>query len=372
MVTGIDELMLLAFLALQNAWHLFIAMYILSAAIGAIVNYYMMTKYMKMMLVEQTTAKQVQYFCKDVLNEIKEYLSPHKEYLVKIRMSKPIFPETLDPNNIWEKMSNIISGYITDTYDYLRSKYGELTPEHVIECRYILVAQALEVIQLWAKHIEIATKHGLSQLENVTYKMLLAQLMKQALLVTDLIDADNLSLPMGDAAGPLTILHLTKELSAVNVDDMLVAEEQRDGKQILYITSGELNSFNFIGDKVTKIVKAAHPKEQTEGHKKCLLTLDAQGKLLSMETGEIGYHFGAAIGGIGLQKYRLEELTLDGYEPRAMTVTMSIRDAIAPMSKKIHEASFKLADAVVKFINDTDYEYYVVIGIGNQEGLRIW
>jgi hypothetical protein len=100
--------------------------------------------------------------------------------------------------------------------------------------------------------------------------------------------------------------------------------------------------------------------------------IDAALKLEGERTGEVAEGIGAAIGGIGVEKYQIEEVATRLEIPvYAVIVKQSLQDAITVMRKEIADASEKVTDTIHSVIEDKTFEgqSVLVIGVGNTMGV---
>lgn len=100
--------------------------------------------------------------------------------------------------------------------------------------------------------------------------------------------------------------------------------------------------------------------------------IDAALKLEGENTGEVAEGAGAAIGGIGVDKYKIEEIaSKNGIPLYAVIIKESIIEAITCMTKEI-------VDSIPKAFNRIDYllenrtkegDTVIVVGVGNSLGV---
>jgi hypothetical protein len=103
-----------------------------------------------------------------------------------------------------------------------------------------------------------------------------------------------------------------------------------------------------------------------------LIMIDAALKLEGEHTGEIAEGIGAAIGGIGVEKFRIEKAAVGADIPMyAVVVKQSLIDAISVMNKEIAEASEKAVAVVQRIIEEKTKEgdTVLIVGVGNTLGV---
>ena len=112
--------------------------------------------------------------------------------------------------------------------------------------------------------------------------------------------------------------------------------------------------------------------EENQGKVSLVIMVDAALKLEGEKTGEVAEGIGAAIGGIGVEKFKIEEITLKYKVPlNAVIVRQSIQEAIAPMSKEISEGVDVALARVKQIIQERTNrgDSVIVAGIGNTIGI---
>jgi hypothetical protein len=100
--------------------------------------------------------------------------------------------------------------------------------------------------------------------------------------------------------------------------------------------------------------------------------VDAALKLEGEESGSVAQGFGAAIGGIGTDRFQMEEIATKHKIPiYAIVVKQSIKEAITLMKKEIADAAEKVASQVHEIIkeNTQSGQSVLVIGVGNTLGI---
>jgi hypothetical protein len=103
-----------------------------------------------------------------------------------------------------------------------------------------------------------------------------------------------------------------------------------------------------------------------------IIMIDAALKLEGERTGDIAEGIGAAIGGIGVEKYQIEEVATKMDIPvYAIIVKQSVGDAITIMRKEIADSFDKVTSTVYSVIDDktTAGQSVLVIGVGNTLGV---
>ena len=103
-----------------------------------------------------------------------------------------------------------------------------------------------------------------------------------------------------------------------------------------------------------------------------IITIDAALKLEGETTGAVAEGIGSAIGGIGVEKYQIEEIATKFNIPvYAVIVKESVQDAITVMRKEICDSFDKVRDIVYTTIEEktTERQSVLIIGVGNTVGV---
>ena len=100
--------------------------------------------------------------------------------------------------------------------------------------------------------------------------------------------------------------------------------------------------------------------------------IDAALKLEGEDTGSIAQGFGAAIGGIGTDRFKIEELATKFDIPIfSVVVKQSVKEAITLMKKEIANQTENIKSQVQEVITDNTVngQTVLVIGVGNTLGV---
>ena len=149
--------------------------------------------------------------------------------------------------------------------------------------------------------------------------------------------------------------------------DTVLAETEYHGRQLYLIKAeGPGGTVGRPGEAVEKLI--------TEVGKpiNAIFMIDAALKLEGETTGDIAEGIGAAIGGIGVDKFRIEEVASGHNMPRyASGVKESLIEASSVMKKEIAETVDKVLVIVDKLIEERTNEgdRVLLVGVGNTLGV---
>ncbi|MDE1764497.1 MAG: DUF1512 family protein, partial [Thaumarchaeota archaeon] len=135
-------------------------------------------------------------------------------------------------------------------------------------------------------------------------------------------------------------------------------------KLLLMKAEGPSGTVGRPGEATEKIISKIKPD--------IIIMVDAALKLEGETTGSVSQGFGAAIGGIGTEKFQIEEVATKHEIPiYAVVIKQSIKEAITLMKKEIADASEKATSQIYDMIkeNTKTGQAVLIIGVGNTIGV---
>ena len=174
--------------------------------------------------------------------------------------------------------------------------------------------------------------------------------------------------PIGDGVGPLVASKLMHGYEIRKVPkDCVVASVPMEGRTALILKAeGPGGNVGKPGDAIETVI------EENKGKLSCLIMIDAGLKLEGELVGEVSEGIGAAIGGPGVDQFKIEE-KLTKYKIRnyAIIVKEDIGDAVSPMRKEINDAVDKVISRVTDIIKERTKEgdTVLIVGVGNSIGV---
>jgi len=222
------------------------------------------------------------------------------------------------------------------------------------------------VAKLVKHNLELSRKTGNLQIL-LMLQMSLPMIMKLVRAEYDGANAFSDGKPVGDGLGPLVAGMLMKDLSDDELnyhDDMIIGEMELEGRNIFIVRAkGPGARIGKIGRIVSSILEEKDIKR--------LITVDAAQKLEGEETGSVAEGIGVVIGGIGVEKWILEEqMVKKDLQVDAIIVKMSPEEAMRNMTRKILEASEKALEILENSILQSEAGTSImVLGVGNSCGV---
>jgi hypothetical protein len=174
--------------------------------------------------------------------------------------------------------------------------------------------------------------------------------------------------PIGDGIGPLVVgsmmLGKEKKLAA---RETVYSEDEHNGRKVYLLKAqGPAGTVGRPGEAIKRLIGDLRIKLDA------IIMVDAALKLEGEKTGAVAEGIGAAIGGIGVEKYQIEDVATQFNIPvYAVIVKQSVQDAITIMRKEIAESFDKVTNTVYAVIEDktSEGQSVMVIGVGNTLGI---
>jgi hypothetical protein len=277
-------------------------------------------------------------------------------------------PVDLDPYGIVKKFEKVLDL----GENRFKGMADEIAPQADEEWRsnIIMTLKAIIGINGVAKYVrhnlELARKTGNLQIL-LMLQMSLPLIMRIVKAQFEGTKAFSQGKPIGDGLGPLVAGMLMKGSLKDNInqmDDLIFTKKQIDERKVTIARAkGPGARVGKIGKVVTSIMK----EESIER----IITVDAALKLEGEKTGKVAEGIGVVIGGLGVDRWIIEEELLKGdLEVDAVIVKMSPEEAISDMNQKIANAAKKALKVVESSILRSEVgSDILIVGVGNSCGL---
>jgi hypothetical protein len=282
-----------------------------------------------------------------------------------------IGPQSMDPAGIVYKLDHIL-----DTRDErLKEEVRLIAPQAASDEVQINnlentleAAMALNYIYKVVRHFYIQGKKTLSLYVIMQLQMILPMVMKEAEAYASALKAFAYGQPIGDGVGPLVASKLMYGYEVRKVPkDCVVASVPFEGRNALVLKAeGPGGNVGKPGDAIEAVI------EEQQGKLACLVMIDAGLKLEGELVGDVAEGIGAAIGGPGVDQYKIEaKLTKYKIRNYAIIVKEDVGDAVSPMRKEINDAADKVIERLREIIKERTKEgdTVLIVGVGNSIGV---
>jgi hypothetical protein len=280
-----------------------------------------------------------------------------------------IMPVDLDPNGIIGKLDHIMR--IKD--ERIRSEIKRMADGigdiHTSRIENILeAATALNMIYKVVRHFYLMGKRTTNMFVLVQLQMIMPLLLQEAEALQNGISAFKNGQPIGDSIGPMVVgkMMVGKEKKMISRETLYTEDEYQGRKVYLLKAEGPGGAVGRPGEGVQRLAGEMGLKIDT------IIMIDAALKLEGEKTGAVAEGIGAAIGGIGVERYQIEDIATRFNIPvYAVIVKESIQDAISVMRKEISDSFDKVSDTVFKVIEDKTSigQSVLIVGVGNTLGV---
>jgi hypothetical protein len=280
-------------------------------------------------------------------------------------------PESMDPAGVVYKLEHILEigenrfedqvAALVKTDDLHRVK----TLTNLVE-----VARAMNLIYRIVRHYYLLGRKTSNYFLAIQVQIMMPMILELAEAYRQASFAFYNGQPIGDGAGVLVAAKLAREIKAVTVDesikDTTVMLGEWEGRKVYIVRAkGPGGTVGRPGEAVKKVI-------EMEGKVDTVITIDAALKLEGEETGKIAEGAGVAIGGPGIDKFKIETIAKEkNVSLYAIAIFQSIAEAITPMRESISKATEQALEKVKEIIRKYVPERGVVIvaGIGNTVGI---
>lgn len=280
-----------------------------------------------------------------------------------------IMPENADPAGVIGKVEQVVRLQDDRTRDEMRA----LTPQadrvqQSVAQNMLEVASSLNQIYKIMRHYYLTGQKMKNPYILVQAQMNIPILLKEADAYLGALESFKLAEPIGDGigemvAGKLMLGKQSKEIAR----ETLYASSEYKGRTLLVVKSqGPLGTVGMPDVAVQRLT------EDPANNIRMLIMIDAALKLEGEKTGDIAQGTGAAIGGVGTEKFRIEEAAARYKIPMyAIVVKESMLDAIQVMTKEISESSDKVVQIIQNLIEKKtgETDTVLIVGVGNTLGI---
>jgi hypothetical protein len=280
-----------------------------------------------------------------------------------------ITPQSMDPAGLVWKLDHILDTRDARLKDEVKLMAPAVDEVQIYNLENTLeAAMALNYIYKVVRHYYIQGKKTLSLYVIMQLQMILPMVMKEAEAYASALKAFAYGQPIGDGVGPLVAAKLMhgSEIRKIPTD-CVVATVPVEGRTAFIIKAeGPGGNVAKPGDAVTKVI------DENEGKISTVIMIDAGLKLEGETVGEVIEGIGAAIGGPGVDQFKIEESVLKYKIPlNAVIVKEDIGDAVSPMRKEISDSVDKVIERVKGVINERTKEgdKIIIVGVGNTIGV---
>ena len=278
-------------------------------------------------------------------------------------------PVDLDPSGIIRRLEHLIN-----VRDFKFKEEVKLMVPDADEAQInnltnmIEAAMALNQIYKIVRHYYLIGKKTSSFYIILQLQMILPQIMMETKAYARALVAFKNGQPIGDGIGPLIAARLMRGSKSYEiVDDTVVGRVSLEGR-VAYVlkAKGPGGNVGKPGEAIRQLL------EEKGGEISRIIVIDAAQKFEGEKPGEVVEGTGVAIGGPGVDKYKVEEVATKYKIPlSAILVKESIGDVVSTMRKEIADSVNEVIDRIKRIVRETTKEgdSVIIAGIGNTIGI---
>jgi len=306
----------------------------------------------------------------ELIDYVKQKLSPNGDPTQKLDRFFDYFtimPVDIDPNGIIPKIHHLVRSREDTTRKQVKSMFSEINTLEVTKVQNLLeIVTTLQLLHKVVRHLFLTAKKQNNYPLILPLQMLLPFIMEQAEALKDAIPAFKKGQPIGDGIGPLVVGGMMLGTKKQNAEfETVYSESEFDGRKLILLKAeGPYATVGRPGEATESIVEKLKPD--------VIIMIDAALKLEGEDSGSVAQGFGAAIGGIGTDRFKIEAIAVKYDIPIfAIVVRQSVKEAITLMTKEISEQAENVKSQVYEMITDNSNpnQTVLVIGVGNTLGV---
>ena len=318
--------------------------------------------------------KKLDSFRKESRNELIDYLKKNTSLegdpVKKIDQFIDYFtimPVDMDPNGIVDKVQHTVRAREDYTREHLKSISPQISDFELSKVQTLLeIASSLQMIYKIINHMFLTAKKQNNYPLILPLQMILPFIMEQAVAMKDSIPAFKLGQPVGDGIGPMVVgkMMLPCEKQTVSFQTVLAKTNFEDRTLYLLKAEGPGSTVGRPADALDDITSNSKID--------AIIMIDAALKMEGEDSASIARGFGAAIGGIGTERFTIEAIATSKKIPIfSIVVKQSISEAITLMTKEIADTADDVSAQVYEMIkeNTREGQSVVIIGVGNTAGV---
>ena len=306
----------------------------------------------------------------ELINYIKNNLKPTSDPSVKLDRFIDYFtimPVDMDPNGIIPKVRHVVRSREDATREQVKSLFSEISDLERTKVQTLLeVVTSLQLLYKVVNHLYLTAKKQHNYPLILPLQMMMPFIMEEATALKDSVPAFKEGQPIGDGIGPMVVGKMMLGLEKQKISfETVLSEKDHEGKKIFLMKAeGPSATVGRPGDAIEALVPQRKPD--------AIIMIDAALKLEGEDSASVAQGFGAAIGGIGTDRFQIEEAATKYNIPvYAIVIKQSVKDAVNLMTKEIAEKAEEVRTQIYEMIKDNikQGQSVLVVGVGNTLGI---
>ena len=308
---------------------------------------------------------------KEFIDYLKKTLNPKIDPTKKLEDFFEYFtimPVDLDPNGIIPKINHLIRSRDDFTRMHVKSLFRDISDFEITKVHNLLeIVTTLQMFHKATRHLYLTAKKQKNFPLILPLQMMIPFVMEEAEALKDAMTALKNGQPIGDGIGPMVVggMMINREKQKVSFQTVLSKSEYEDRKLLLVKAEGPNATVGRLGEAIEKIFSTDRPD--------LIIMVDASLKLEGEDSASIAKGFGAAMGGIGTDRFQIENVATKNSIPiLAIVIKQSIHEALTIMTKEIADQASSVRLEIQEMIRDNTQpkQTVMIIGVGNTLGVR--
>lgn len=278
-----------------------------------------------------------------------------------------IMPVDLDPSGLVPKIRHIVRSREDYVRAQVRTLSDQMTRVEASKIETLLeVVTSLQMLHKVVRHLYLTAKKQNNYPLILPLQMMIPFIMEEAEALKEAVPTLKQGQPIGDGIGSLVVgKMMLKGKKKTAAFETVWSESEYEGRKLFLMKAeGPVATVGRLGDGVEKIVSENKPD--------IIVMVDAALKLEGEESASIAQGFGASVGGIGTERYQIEEIATKHKIPTyAIVIKESVKEAITLMTKEIADTTEKVTSQIYESVKENTKvgQSALVIGVGNTVGI---
>ena len=305
-----------------------------------------------------------------LIDYVKNTLNPKDDPVKKIDSFLEYFtimPIDLDPNGIIPKINHLVHSREDFTRLQVRSLFTEISDFEMSKVHNLLeIVTSLQLFHKITRHLYLTAKKQKNFPLILPLQMMIPFIMEEANALKHAVDSMKNGQPMGDGIGPMVVGEMMLITSKQNAAfETVWSKSEYEGRELLLVKAeGPNATVGRPGEAIEYIIPQKKPD--------LIIMIDAALKLEGEDSASIAKGFGAAIGGIGTERFKIEDVATKNSIPiLAIVIKQTIKEAITLMSEDIAKQAKSVKNQVYEMIeeNSKSGQTVMIVGVGNTLGI---
>lgn len=307
---------------------------------------------------------------KELINYVTNNLSTTKDPTLKLDRFIDYFtimPVDMDPGGIIPKVRHVVRSREDITREQIKSLFSNISDSERTKVQTIL--EIVTLLQLFYKvvnHLYLTAKKQNNYPLILPLQMMMPFIMEEATALHKAVPTIKQGQPIGDGIGPMVVgkMMLETKKQTASFETVWTETEYEGRKLFLMKADGPSATVGRPGDTLESII--SQNKIDT------IIMIDASLKLEGEDSATVSQGFGAVIGGIGTDRFQIEEIATKNKIPVfAIVIKQSVKEAINLMTKEIADKAEEVLSQIYEMITDNTNpgKTVLVIGVGNTIGV---